>query len=107
MFYSFERIICMLHFGALKSKSRKITVVLTVDIMMAISCPSMQLPPNDGRQLFVYAVGLPHLHDVVATNLKGNSCDGAYSKWNVSKLYDTFRMSDCSTYKRFYIQNQG
>lgn len=78
--------------------------MLTVDIMMAISCPSMQLPPNDGRQLFVNAVGLPHLHDVVATNLRGKSCDGAYSEWNVSKLYDTFRMSDCSTDKRFLLK---
>lgn len=60
--------------------------------MMGTTYPSVKLPPNEGRQLFVDAAPILQKADIAAGNLEGTMCDSGQSTKKVSKTSYAFRM---------------
>ena len=58
-----------------QQSAKNITVAFTGDIMMGTTYPSVQLPSQEGRQLFVDAAPILLRADVAAGNLEGTLCD--------------------------------
>lgn len=67
------------------------TVAFTGDIMMGTTFPSTQLPPQQGRQLFVDAAPVLQRVDLAFGNLEGTLCDGGKSRKVVSSKCYAFR----------------
>lgn len=67
------------------------TVALTGDIMMGTTFPSVQLPAQEGRQLFVDVAHILQRADIAAGNLEGTLCDGGESRKKISKVSYAFR----------------
>lgn len=59
-----------------QQSAKNITVAFTGDIMMGTTYPSVQLPSQEGRQLFVDAAPILNRADIAAGNLEGTLCDG-------------------------------
>ena len=68
-----------------------VTVAFTGDIMMGTTYPSVQLPPHEGRQLFVDATPILSRADMAAGNLEGTLCDGGDTHKKLSKVCYAFR----------------
>lgn len=76
---------------AQKHEVPTITLALTGDIMMGTTYPSVQLPPQDGRQLFVDVAPILRRADVAAGNLEGTLCNGGSTHKKPSKASFAFR----------------
>lgn len=59
--------------------------------MMGTTYPSVQLPPHEGRQLFVDVRPVLEHADIAAGNLEGTLCDGGESTKRKSKTSFAFR----------------
>lgn len=70
---------------------KEVTVAFTGDIMMGTTYPSVQLPPNQGRQLFVDAAPILTKADVAAGNFEGTLCNGGSTHKVLSKASYAFR----------------
>ena len=69
----------------LKAQSSKgvtdtLTIAMTGDIMMGTTFPSTQLPPNDGRDIFMDTKEITSRADLAVGNLEGTLCDGGTTK---------------------------
>lgn len=69
----------------------RLTLALTGDIMMGTDYPSPQLPPQEGRQLFVEAAPVLTRATVAAGNLEGVMADGGTSTKKLSRSSYAFR----------------
>ena len=69
----------------------EVTIAMTGDIMMGTTYPSVQLPPDHGRQLFVDAAPILTRVDLAAGNLEGTLCNGGKSRKEASKTTFAFR----------------
>lgn len=56
-----------------------LTIAMCGDIMMGTTYPSRQLPPNDGRDLFIDTKAITQRADLAVGNLEGTLCDGGTS----------------------------
>lgn len=74
-----------------QQSAKNITVAFTGDIMMGTTYPSVQLPSQEGRQLFVDAAPILLRADVAAGNLEGTLCDGGETHKKISKVCYAFR----------------
>ena len=71
-----------------------ITVAMCGDIMMGTTFPSVQLPPNDGKDLFKDTKAITQAADIALGNLEGAMSDeGASRKGNGPNTY-AFRMPE-------------
>lgn len=68
-----------------------VTVAFTGDIMMGTTYPSEQLPPREGRQLFVDAQQVLQKADLAAGNLEGTLCDSGETRKKLSSICYAFR----------------
>lgn len=82
---------CLLNTCLFPAENDTLTVALTGDIMMGTTYPSVQLPPHQGRQLFVDVAPVLRRADVAAGNLEGTLCDGGTSTKRVSASSFAFR----------------
>ena len=57
-----------------------LTIAMTGDIMMGTTFPSNQLPPNDGRDIFIDTMEITLRADLAVGNLEGTLCDGGQTK---------------------------
>ena len=57
-----------------------LTIAMTGDIMMGTTFPSIQLPPNDGRDIFRDTKEITLRADLAVGNLEGTLCDGGTTK---------------------------
>lgn len=71
--------------------SQTYSVALTGDIMMGTTFPNIQLPTNDGRQLFVDAVPILRSADVAAGNFEGTFANDGTTDKKPSKVSYAFR----------------
>ena len=53
---------------------------MTGDIMMGTTFPSTQLPPNDGRDIFMDTKAITSRANLAVGNLEGTLCDGGTTK---------------------------
>ena len=60
--------------------SDTLTIAMTGDIMMGTTFPSTQLPPNDGRDIFMDTKEITSRADLAVGNLEGTLCDGGTTK---------------------------
>ena len=60
--------------------------------MMGTTYPSVQLPPDSGRQLFVQVSPILQKADIAAGNLEGAMCDDGQTAKRLSKSSYAFRM---------------
>ena len=74
-----------------QTQKETLQVAFTGDIMMGTTFPSVQLPPQEGRQLFVDAAPILQKADVAAGNLEGTLCDGGKTHKKVSNVCYAFR----------------
>ena len=74
-----------------QTQKETLQVAFTGDIMMGTTFPSVQLPPQEGRQLFVAAAPILRQADVAAGNLEGTLCDSGKTHKKVSKVCYAFR----------------
>ena len=74
-----------------QTQKETLQVAFTGDIMMGTTFPSVQLPPQEGRQLFVDAAPILRQADVAAGNLEGTLCDSGKTHKKVSKVCYAFR----------------
>lgn len=74
-----------------QTQKETLQVAFTGDIMMGTTFPSVQLPPQEGRQLFVDAAPILRQADVAAGNLEGTLCDSGRTHKKVSKVCYAFR----------------
>ena len=74
-----------------QQSAKNITVAFTGDIMMGTTYPSVQLPSQEGRQLFVDAASILNRADIAAGNLEGTLCDGGETHKKISKVCYAFR----------------
>ena len=74
-----------------QTQKETLQVAFTGDIMMGTTFPSVQLPPQEGRQLFVDAAPILQKADVAAGNLEGTLCDSGQTHKKVSKVCYAFR----------------
>ena len=74
-----------------QQSAKNITVAFTGDIMMGTTYPSVQLPSQEGRQLFVDAAPILNRADIAAGNLEGTLCDGGETHKKISKVCYAFR----------------
>lgn len=74
-----------------QSQGRQLHLAFTGDIMMGTTFPSVQLPPQEGRQLFVDAAPLLQRADVAAGNLEGTLCDSGTTHKKPSAVCYAFR----------------
>lgn len=86
-------ILCAIGFipAVCQDKRHTPTFAFVGDIMMGTTYPSVQLPSNDGRQLFVSAVPSLHKVDLAIGNLEGTLCDDGETKKQQSKVSYAFR----------------
>ena len=82
---------CLLNTCLFAADNDTLTVALTGDVMMGTTYPSVQLPPDEGRQLFVDVAPLLRRADVAAGNLEGTLCDGGTSTKRISQSSYAFR----------------
>ena len=59
-----------------------LTIAMTGDIMMGTTFPSIQLPPNDGRDIFCDTKEITLRADLAVGNLEGTLCDGGTLRKN-------------------------
>lgn len=59
--------------------------------MMGTTYPSVQLPPQEGRQLFIHTAPVLQKADIAAGNLEGTLCDGGTTHKVMSKASFAFR----------------
>ena len=72
--------------------TKTITIAMTGDIMMGTTFPKVQLPANEGRDLFSDTREITRRADIAVGNLEGAVCDGGRStKGNGPNSY-AFRM---------------
>lgn len=76
-------------------EDKSYTLALTGDIMMGTTFPKMQLPPFEGRQLFVHAAPILKKADFAAGNLEGPLCDEGETDKKPSKSTYAFRTPTC------------
>ena len=81
---------CFLHVAS-QNKSQTPTFAFVGDIMMGTTYPSVQLPSNDGRQLFVSSMPFLKKVDLAIGNLEGTLCDEGETKKQPSKVSYAFR----------------
>ena len=74
-----------------QTQKETLQVAFTGDIMMGTTFPSVQLPPQEGRQLFVDAAPILQKADVAAGNLEGTLCDSGKTHKKVSNVCYAFR----------------
>ena len=75
-----------------KSDADTITIAMTGDIMMGITFPTVQLPANDGRDIFRDTKAITRQASIAVGNLEGAVCDsGQSTKGNGPNSY-SFRM---------------
>lgn len=60
--------------------SDTLTIAMTGDIMMGTTFPSISLPPNDGRDIFMDTKDITSRADLAVGNLEGTLCDGGTTK---------------------------
>ncbi len=65
--------------GVMAADGDTLTVAMTGDIMMGTTFPKVQLPPNEGRELFVDMKDILVGADIAVGNLEGAICDGGKS----------------------------
>lgn len=93
----FEKVILLLvsfAFGLVvvqAQTSSEVTIAMTGDIMMGTTYPSVQLPPDHGRQLFVDVAPVLAKADIAAGNLEGTLCNGGTTRKVMSKASYAFR----------------
>ena len=66
--------------STLHQKGDTLTIAMTGDIMMGTTFPSIQLPPNDGRDIFCDTKEITQRADLAVGNLEGTLCDGGTTK---------------------------
>lgn len=66
-------------FFAATVKAQELTISMVGDVMMGTTYPSVMLPANDGRDLFVHAKEILTRTDLTVGNLEGAICDGGTS----------------------------
>ena len=76
---------------SLMAQNKTYTVAFTGDIMMGTTYPSVQLPSQEGRQLFIDAAPILSRADVAAGNLEGTLCNGGKTQKKISKICYAFR----------------
>ena len=74
-----------------QAKSHTPTFAFVGDVMMGTTYPSVQLPSNDGRQLFVSAMAYLKRADLAIGNLEGTLCDDGETRKQQSKVSYAFR----------------
>ncbi len=71
-----------LHYGYAQTAStetaKTYTIAVTGDIMMGTTYPSVQLPPDTGKQLFADVKDVLFSADITLGNLEGTLCDGGH-----------------------------
>lgn len=68
-----------------------LTLAFTGDIMMGTTFPSVQLPANEGKDLFAHAAPLLRRAHLAAGNLEGTLCDGGTCTKRLSGKSFAFR----------------
>ena len=66
--------------STLHQNTDTLTIAMTGDIMMGTTFPSIQLPPNDGRDIFCDTKEITQRADLAVGNLEGTLCDGGTTK---------------------------
>ena len=75
-----------------KSDADTLTIAMTGDIMMGTTFPTVQLPANDGRDIFRDTKAITRQASIAVGNLEGAVCDsGQSTKGNGPNSY-SFRM---------------
>lgn len=69
-----------------------LTVAMTGDIMMGTTFPKIQLPANDGRDLFSDTKEITRRADIAVGNLEGAVCEGGRSTKGTGPYSYAFRM---------------
>ena len=72
--------------------SDTLTIAMTGDIMMGTTYPSVQLPANDGNDLFKDTKAILQQADIAVGNLEGAICDGGSSTKGSGPNVYAFRM---------------
>ena len=72
--------------------SDTLTIAMTGDIMMGTTYPSVQLPANDGNDLFKDTKAILQHADITVGNLEGAICDGGSSTKGSGPNVYAFRM---------------
>ena len=72
--------------------SDTLTIAMTGDIMMGTTYPSIQLPANDGNDLFKDTKAILQQSDITVGNLEGAICDGGSSTKGSGPNVYAFRM---------------
>ena len=69
-----------------------LTIAMCGDIMMGTTYPSRQLPPNEGRDLFLDTKAITQRADLAVGNLEGTLCDGGNTTKSPGPNSYSFRM---------------
>lgn len=72
--------------------TKTITIAMTGDIMMGTTFPKVQLPANEGRDLFRDTREITRRADIAVGNLEGAVCDGGRSTKGTGPNSYAFRM---------------
>ena len=70
----------------------ELTIAMTGDIMMGTTYPTMQLPANDGRDIFLDTKEITQQASIAVGNLEGAVCDGGKSTKGSGPNSYSFRM---------------
>lgn len=76
----------------IKNCTDTFTIAMTGDVMMGTTFPTVQLPANDGKDLFKDAKPILQRADLALGNLEGAICDGGKSTKGNGKNSYSFRM---------------
>ena len=79
-------------FASYAAKTDTLTIAMVGDVMMGTTYPTVQLPANDGRDIFKDAAHLLKRADLTVGNLEGALCDGGKSTKGSGPNSWSFRM---------------
>lgn len=78
--------------GSQAARTDTLTIAMVGDVMMGTTYPTVQLPANDGKQLFQDAAHILKRADLAVGNLEGAICDGGKSTKGSGPNSWSFRM---------------
>lgn len=84
-------ILLLVSLTAFAQKKDTIQFAFTGDIMMGTTFPEVQLPAEDGRNLFKHVAPIISKADIAAGNLEGTLCDGGTTTKKMSNVCYAFR----------------
>lgn len=78
--------------GAESDGTPPLTLVFAGDVMMGTTYPTVRLPQNDGRNLFLDVAPILNKADIAAANLEGPMCEGGDFRKKKTAMTYAFRM---------------